>query len=641
MCGIAGVINYYEKRSVSKRLLQNMVSKLEHRGPDDVGYYLKGPAGLGMRRLSVIDVETGNQPLSNENNTVWVVFNGEIYNYKELRQELEKNGHTFKTNADTEVLVHLYEDMGRELVTRLNGMFSFALWDTKSRILLLARDRVGIKPLYYHIGRDRLVFGSELKALLQDKSVPRDLNFQAVHSYLSLLYVPSPMTIFEGVKKLPPAHVLEYIDGEVAIYRYWSVPYQPVDAEETDLHPRQFNANTVKYYAGEVRERLKESVRRRMISDVPLGAFLSGGIDSSAIVALMTETANTQVKTFSIGFRNAGYYDEREHARKIVNMFNTKHHEDEVEPNALEMLPLLVKHFDEPFADSSAIPTYLVSKLARQHVTVCLSGTGGDELFAGYRRYLLEELLNRYHKSPKIFKWFVNTFAGGLPVSRKSAMKEYFLLLKRFLARQEQSPMLRYIGLMTCFSEEAKEQLYTDALPPNLAPAHDIMSRHYNTAGNFDDLTRTLMADFHTYLPGDLLVKEDRMTMAASLEGRVPFLDHEFIEFVAAMPSTFKTNKLTTKYILKEAMRGVLPKNIIDRRKHGFGVPIAEWFKADIKSYAEDVFHDSRTRERGLFKNDFMVSLLAEHQEGLQDYSGQLWALLMFELWCREYLDKK
>jgi asparagine synthase (glutamine-hydrolysing) len=531
--------------------------------------------------------------------------------------------------------------MGREMLTKLNGMFAFALWDTKRRILLLARDRVGIKPLYYHIGRDRLVFGSELKALLQDKSIPRDLNFQAVHSYLSLLYVPFPLTIFQGIRKLPPAHVLEYIDGEVALYKYWSAPYQAADAEETDTHPYHFDHHTVKYYAGEVRERLKESVRKRMISDVPLGAFLSGGIDSSAIVALMTQTSNTQVKTFSIGFRNAGYYDEREHARKIVNLFNTKHHEDEVEPDALDMLSLLVKHFDEPFADSSAIPTYYVSKLARQHVTVCLSGTGGDELFAGYRRYLLEDLLRRYHKSPRIFKWFVNKFAGGLPVSRTSALKEYFLLLKRFLARQEQSPMLRHIAMMTCFTEEAKEQLYTDAVPSNLTPARDIISRYYNRNEHFDDLNRTLWADFHTYLPDDLLVKEDRMTMAVSLEGRVPFLDHEFIEFVAAMPSAFKVHKMTTKYILKEAMRGVLPKSIIERRKHGFAVPIAEWFKRDIKTYAEDVFHDPRTKERGLFKPDFMVSLLEEHQLGLQDYSGHLWALLMFELWCREYLDKK
>lgn len=641
MCGIAGVINYYEKRNVSKRLLQNMVSTLEHRGPDDAGYYLKGPAGLGMRRLSVIDVEHGSQPISNENNTVWVVFNGEIYNYKELRHDLEQRKHTFKTQADTEVLVHLYEEMGREMVTKLNGMFAFALWDTQNRTLLLARDRVGIKPLYYYIGRDQLIFGSELKALLKDRNVPRDLNMQAVHSYLSLLYVPSPMTIFEGVKKLPPAHVLQYIDGEVALYRYWSPPYQPQDAEETDLHPRHVDAHTIKYYAGEVRERLKESVRKRLISDVPLGAFLSGGIDSSAIVALMTETANTQVKTFSIGFGGGDYYDEREYARKIVNQFNTRHHEDEVTPDALEMLPLLVKHFDEPFADSSAIPTYLVSRLARQHVTVCLSGTGGDELFAGYRRYLLEDLLTRYHKSPRLFKWFATRVAGLLPVSRKSAMKEYFLLLKRFLAREEPTPLLRYIAMMTCFSEDAKDQLYSQTMPAGLMPAHEKISRHYNIAGNFDGLTRTLLADFHTYLPDDLLVKEDRMTMAASLEGRVPFLDHEFIEFVAAMPSTFKTHKLTTKYILKEAMRGLLPNGIIDRRKHGFGVPIAEWFKHDIKPYAEEVFRDSRTQQRGLFETDAMLSLLKEHQKGLHDYSGQLWALLMFELWCREYLDRK
>lgn len=641
MCGIAGVINYYEKRNVSKRLLQKMVSVIEHRGPDDVGFYLKGPAGLGIRRLSIIDIKTGHQPISNEDNSVSVVYNGEIYNYKELRQELEKKRHKFRTNADTEVIVHLYEEMGSELVTRLNGMFTFALWDNKRRILLLSRDRAGIKPLYYYIGRDKLLFGSEIKSLLQEPSVPRELDFQALHAYLSLSYVPAPLTIFTGIKKLPPAHVLEYIDGEVSVRRYWSIPYQAADALETDTHPKPLNSHTLKYYASEVRERLKASVRRRLISDVPLGAFLSGGLDSSAIVALMTQTSNTQVKTFSIGFRNAGYYDEREHARKIVNLFNTKHHEDEVEPNALEMLPVLIRYFDEPFADSSAIPTYYLSKLARQHVTVCLSGTGGDELFAGYRRYLLEDLLRRYQKSPKILQWLIRRFSERLPVSRTSAIKEYFLLLKRFLSCQEPSPMLRHINLMTCFSEDAKTLLYTKQFPGNLKGATESISRYYKQGDNFDDLTRTLWADFYTYLPDDLLVKEDRMTMAVSLEGRVPYLDHELVEFVASMPSEFKVHRLTTKYILKEAMRQILPSNIVNRRKHGFAVPIGEWFKHDLKDYVTDVFQDKKTIERGWFDHEYVLSLVREHQNGIQDYSPQLWTLLIFELWCREYLDTK
>jgi asparagine synthase (glutamine-hydrolysing) len=641
MCGIAGVINYYEKRAVSKRLVRNMVSVIEHRGPDDVGFHIKGNAGLGIRRLSVIDIKKGHQPISNEDNSIWIVYNGEIYNYKELRQELVKKRHKFKTNSDTEVIIHLYEEFGRELVTRLNGMFAFALWDSKRQTLLLARDRAGIKPLFYYIGRDRLVFGSEMKSLLQDPSVPRELNFQALHSYLSLLYVPAPLTIFEGIKKLPPAHTLEYIDGEVSIRAYWSIPYQGVDAPETDSHPKYLNAKTVKYYAFEIRERLKESVRRRLISDVPLGVFLSGGLDSSALVALMAETSNTQVKTFSIGFRNAGYYDERQYARKIVNIFNTKHHEDEVEPNALDMLPLLIKHFDEPFGDSSAIPTYYLAKLSRQHVTVCLSGTGGDELFAGYRRYLLEDLLRRYQRSPKLVQWFVRKFSENLPVSRTSAIKEYFLLLKRFLACQETTPMLRHINMMTCFNEDTKASLYADDFPKNLNDASEAITRYYKRIEHFDDLTQTLWADFHTYLPDDLLVKEDRMTMAVSLEGRVPFLDHEFVEFVASIPSQFKTHKLTTKYIFKEAMRPHLPTDIIDRKKHGFAVPIGEWFKNELKTYATEVFQDKKTVERGFFNTSYILSLLDEHQRGIQDYSSHLWALLIFELWCREYLDKK
>lgn len=617
-----------------------MVSVIEHRGPDDVGMYVKSHVGLGIRRLSIIDVEKGHQPICNEDNSIWIVYNGEIYNYKELRQELEKKRHTFKTNSDTEVIVHLYEEMGKNLVTQLNGMFGFALWDTKRRTLLLARDRAGIKPLFYYIGRDKLVFGSEIKSLLQDPSIPRDLNFQALHDYLTHLYVPAPQTIFKSIKKLPPAHILEYVDGEIAIQRYWSIPY---DGEEPqDAKTYHLDSKMIQHYAVEVRERLQESVRRRLISDVPLGAFLSGGIDSSAIVGLMTQASNSQVKTFSIGFQNAGYYDERKHARRIVRLFNTIHHEFEVEPSALEMLPLLIKYFDEPFADSSAIPTYYLSKLARQHVTVCLSGTGGDELFAGYRRYLIENLYQHYQKYPKFLQSFGMNISKMLPVSRTSVMKEYFLLLKRFLENQEDSPMLRHIKMMTCFSEEAKEQLYAENFPRHLVIPSDVIPQFYKKSEHLDDLTRTLWADFHTYLSDDLLVKEDRMTMAASLEARVPFLDHEFVEFVASIPSELKVHKLTTKYIFKEAMRSLLPSNIIERQKHGFAVPIGEWFKGDeLRTYATDVFQDQMTKQRGFFNTEYIQSLLDEHQKGTQDYSSQLWALLIFELWCREYLDKK
>ena len=641
MCGIAGIVNYYEKREVPKRLVESMVAVLEHRGPDDVGIYAKGNVGLGIRRLSVIDVEKGHQPIGNEDNSIWVVYNGEIYNYQQLRQELEKKRHRFKTRSDTEVIVHLYEEMGRACVTRLNGMFAFALWDSKRQTLLLGRDRAGIKPLFYYIGRDKLLFGSELKALLQEPSVPRDLNFQAVHAYLSLLYVPAPLTIFKGIKKLPPAHTLEYANGEVSVQRYWSVPYQGTDIAETELHPHKFNSKAIKHYAAEIRERLTKAVCQQLVSDVPLGVFLSGGLDSSALVGLIAKATNTQLKTFSIGFRNAGYYDERQYARKIVNLFNTKHHEDEVEPNALEVLPLLIKYFDEPFGDSSAIPTYYLSRLARQHVTVCLSGTGGDEIFAGYRRYFLEDLFRRYQRYPKAFRWLIERFAKDLPVSRTSAIKEYFLLFKRFLACQATSPMLRHIYMMTCFQEDAKAQLYAEGFPKDLGDATGNIAQYYRKTEHFDDLTRTLWADFHTYLPDDLLVKEDRMTMAVSLEGRVPFLDHELVEFVAQIPSQFKAHRLTTKYIFKEAMRPILPAEIIDRRKHGFGVPIGEWFRNELRTYATEVFRDSRTTQRGFFHTPYILSLLEEHQKGTQDYGSHLWALLIFELWCREYLDAK
>ncbi len=634
MCGIAGTINYYEKRNVSKKLLEKMVSMLEHRGPDDIGLYVKGSVGLGIRRLSIIDLEKGHQPISNEDDTVWVVYNGEIYNYKELRQELEKKGHKFKTNTDTEVLVHLYEDFGKSMVDKLNGMFAFAVWDSKRRTLVLGRDRAGVKPLYYYVGRDKIAFASELKSLLQDNTISRELNHQALNDYLSLLYVPAPQSIFTSIKKLPPGHVLEYIDGELSLQQNWSIPYK---APEED---RPLTAKEVQQYAIGIHERLQEAVRRRLISDVPLGAFLSGGIDSSAIVALMSQVSDTQIKTFSIGFKNAGYYDERKFARKIVKQFSTQHHEFEVEPDALEILPTLVKYFDEPFADSSAIPTYYLSKMARQHVTVCLSGTGGDELFGGYRRYLIENLFEHYQRYPKSIQGLAMNLSKMLPVSRKSALKEYFLLVKRFLTCQEESsPMLRHLNMMSCFTDEAKDALYTDAFGEKFSSLPHPLELHYKKTGDLDDLTRTLYADFQSYLPGDLLVKEDRMTMAASLEGRVPFLDHEFIEYAASIPSSLKVRNLTTKYIFKEAMRPILPSIITDRRKHGFAVPVGEWFKKELKDYASDIFQDSKTTQRGYFDATYIQNLMSEHQKGLQDYSSQLWTLLMFELWCREYLD--
>ncbi|PID57387.1 asparagine synthase (glutamine-hydrolyzing) [candidate division KSB3 bacterium] len=634
MCGIAGTINYYAKRKVSKNLLEQMVATLEHRGPDDVGLYVKGNVGLGVRRLSVIDLEKGHQPISNKNETIWVVYNGEIYNHKELRQDLEQKGYLFKTHTDTEILVHLYEDQGKDMVHKLNGMFAFAIWDTRTRTLLLARDRAGIKPLYYYIGRDKIAFASEIKALLQDKSISQELDLQALHDYFTLLYVPGPQSMFSSIKKLPPAHMLEYIDGELSIQKYWTIPFV---AEKPD---RELSSKEIQQYAIDVHERLQSAVRKRMVSDVPLGAFLSGGIDSSAIVALMSQVADTQVKTFSIGFKNAGYYDERKFARKIVKQFNTQHHEFEVEPRVLEILPTLVKSFDEPFADSSAIPSYYLSAMARQHVTVCLSGTGGDELFGGYRRYLIETLFKHYQRYPKSIQGMAMNMSKMLPASRKSALKEYFLLLKRFLSCQEESsPMLRHLNMMSCFTDDAREALFSARLTEAFLEMPHPLEIHYKKTADMDDLARTLFTDFHSYLPDDLLVKEDRMTMAASLEGRLPFLDHEFVEYVAAIPSSLKVRNLTTKYIFKEAMRPTLPASIIDRRKHGFAVPIGEWFKRELKDYAHDVFQDTKTAQRGYCNADYSIKLLNEHQKGLQDNSPQLWALLMFELWCREYLD--
>jgi asparagine synthase (glutamine-hydrolysing) len=647
MCGICGILNFNEKKEVDKGLIRRMTSALKHRGPDDEGYYMSGPIGLGVRRLSVIDITGGHQPISNENRTVWVAFNGEIYNYKELREQLEKRNHKFKTLCDTEVISHLYEELGKDCIKELNGMFAFALWDTREHAFFLARDRVGIKPLFYRIDREKLCFASEIKCLLQDSSFKKEINYQALQNYFTFLYIPGPDTIFKGIKKLQPGHILEYKNGEVFLQKYWNLPTNgrvtspeegtPNKSFEQKSPPRE--SKNEKYYTDGIIELLQKSVKRQLVSDVPLGVFLSGGIDSSAIVAFASKIQS--IKTFSIGFKNSGHYDERRYAKSVSERFGTEHYEFEVEPRAIDILPVLIKHFDEPFADPSAIPTYYLAKLAREQVVVALSGTGGDEIFAGYRRYLIENLIRYYSKIPPMLQHYFEKISRHLPVSRISSLGEYFLLFRKFLECRHLPPNLRHLSTISFFTEDLKQNLYNPSSPhfKELKPSDEVIIQYYRKAGSLNELDRTLYADFHTLLPDDFLIKEDRMAMAVSLENRVPFLDHELVEFAALIPSDLKVKGLTTKYILRKALSGILPSKTINRIKHGFGVPLAEWFRTDLKSLLEETLLGSRFQSRELFNIDYIRLLIEEHQKGFHDFSQHLWALLIFELWCQEYLD--
>ena len=627
MCGICGKINF-SSEPVESSIINNMCSALSHRGPNDRGIYTNNEMGLGHVRLSIIDLSpAGHQPMSNENKQIWIVFNGEIYNYKDLKAELEMKGHKFNSNTDTEVIIHLYEEYGRDCVTKLNGMFAFAIWDESKKEMFLARDRVGIKPLFYFFDNEKLVFGSEIKSILQDESVKREIDLQALHDYLTFLYVPAPNTIFKKIKKLLPGHILICKGRNITVKKYWDLNYD----QESEIKSED-------YYAEGLLELLKKSIKRRLISDVPLGAFLSGGIDSSAIVGLMSKLMNEPVKTFSIGFRSAGYHDERKYAMQIADMFKTEHHELEVEPDAVELLPKLVYHFDEPFADSSAVPIYLVSKMAKEYVTVILSGTGGDDILGGYRRYFADRLAEYYLKVPGFVNNLIHKIVNELPVSRTSIGGEYLLLMKKFIDCAPLAPEIRYISLVSFFSEDMKKQLYFDN-SNDQTRSLNILKSYFANVHTKEFLNKTLYVDLKTYVPDDLLVKEDRMTMAVGLEGRVPFLDHELIEFAATIPSNLKLKGFTTKYILKKSLANLLPKNIINRRKHGFAVPIGEWLKKDLKDFSRQILLESRTRQRGYFNHKYVEELLRRHQSGKQDFSQHLWSLLILELWHRVFID--
>lgn len=632
MCGICGKLNF-EKKEVEEELIQRMASTLYHRGPDDEGIYVKGSIGLGHRRLSIIDLSpAGHQPMSNEDQTVWITFNGEVYNFLDLKDGLVNKGHIFRSNSDTEVILHLYEEEGPECVTQLRGMFAFAIWDDRRKTLFLARDRVGKKPLFYYLDHRCLIFASEIKAILQDPLVEKRPDFTAIHHYLTYQSVPSPLSAFEGVRKLPPAHYLICRDGKVDIRSYWKLVYTPKFSVETPAEERELEAKLL--------EKLREAVKIRLISDVPLGAFLSGGMDSSVVVALMSEVMKEPVRTFSIGFYEEAY-DELGYARRVADRFRTDHTEFQVRPNALDVLPKLVWHYNEPFADPSAIPSYYVSKLAREHVTVALNGDGGDESFAGYERYLANELAMQFERIPGFLKKRIfPAIATYLPTSQDP--NGFFWRLKRFSQVLSLSPEIRNVNWLCHFNQEMKAGLYTEDFKSKTKEVDSfgiILDRYAQAeADNFTD--RTLYADVTLYLPDVLLVKMDIASMANSLEARSPFLDHKFMEFVARVPAHLKLFRGKTKIILKNIFKDILPRKILERRKMGFGVPLDQWFRNELKEMTYDMLLGKKCIERGYFNKKFIHQILDEHTSGKWNWQYHIYNLLILELWHEIFIDK-
>ncbi|MCH7615140.1 MAG: asparagine synthase (glutamine-hydrolyzing) [Nitrospinae bacterium] len=627
MCGICGKVYFDDHRPVRESEILPMADTLIHRGPDGSGIWVDRNVGLGHRRLAIIDLrEEANQPMTNEDGSIWVTFNGEIYNFHSLRQELESKGHLFRTNSDTEVIVHAYEEYGRDCVSHFLGMFAFAIWDSRRRTLFLARDRVGKKPLYYYAGSDRFIFGSEIKAILAEGSVQPDPNLIAMDHFLALQYIPSPLTAFRGIHKLPAAHWLELKDGQVEIGRYWKLRYTPKRSLSLQEAIEEF------------KWRMDEAVGIRMISDVPLGAFLSGGIDSSAVVASMARKANCPVKTFCAGFNDAAF-DEREYARMIAQDNGTDHTELMIDAPVTDILPRLVWYFDEPFGDSSALPSYAIAQLTRQHVTVVLNGDGGDENFAGYDRYITDRFVRNADYLPLGLWQGLETLVQGLPAAWLK--KQPFKKIARVVEVLAQEPGRRYATWGAHFTPRDRRQLYANSFYPLVADSdpEGLFVQAFAESDAEDCTDAALDVDVALYLADDLLVKMDRATMANSLETRSPFLDHTLMEFVASLPAQLKLAGNQKKYLLKASLRGEIPDEILDRPKMGFCVPLSRWFQEDLREMAYDTLLSSRAMQRGYFSASRIEQLLTEHCHHQVDHGAHLWDLLVLELWNRTFID--
>ncbi len=627
MCGIVGIL-HKNSREVSPSDIRLMASTLEHRGPDEYGEHCRGAIGLGHRRLSVIDLHTGSQPYHNEEKSVWAVFNGEIYNFQDIRKQLASQGHVFHTAGDGEVIVHQYEENADTFLDGLNGMFAIALWDEKAQRLVLARDRCGEKPVYYYDSPTALVFASELKAILALPWIDRKVDEQGLHHFLSLNYVPGEFTLARGIRKLLPGHMLIHEGGHTSLRSYWDLKIVP-NRKLTEPEALE-----------ELDGLLRSAVKSRLVSHVPLGFFLSGGLDSSLVVGLASSMASAPIHTFSIGF-NQPSYSELEYAREVSRRFNTIHHEAVLETNPRDVLHRVIWLSDEPSGDSSSIPMYLISRAAREHITVALSGDGADELFAGYLTYQADRMASLLRRIPTIIRnGLLKPLVDLLPVSPKKVSFEY--RLKRFLGGLDMDPLRSHYWWNGAFSEEEKAGLYSDDLTNRLrsVDTRDIFAEYFNRYPDLDQVTRFLYTDFKTYLPDDILVKVDRMSMGNSLEVRCPFLDHRLIEFVSDLPIDFKLKHLTGKVILKRYAESILPRRILHRPKSGFSVPLNSWLRHELRELVEDSLCERRIRATGFFSWPIVRRLLSEHMEGRQNHADRIWAILVFILWHEMFIEK-
>jgi asparagine synthase (glutamine-hydrolysing) len=627
MCGICGILNL-EKKPIDQDTVRSMARTMVHRGPDDEGLYFAPGVCLGHRRLSIIDLSSlAHQPLPNEDKTIWVILNGEIYNYRILREELQKKGHVFSSNSDTEVIIHLYEEKGCDCVSSLNGMYAFAVWDEKRQMFLLARDRIGKKPLLYTYQNGNLCFASEFSALLKSNLIKKEINFEALDYYLTFGYIPAPFTIYKNVFKLMPAHILIFKDGKIKIERYWQLDFEKkINISEEEAQEEIFRL-------------LLDAVKIRLYSDVPLGVFLSGGIDSSSIVGLMSQVYALRIKTFSIGFDEFDY-NELRYARNIAQYFDTEHKEFIVKPEAIKILPMLIEHYGEPYADPSCIPTYYLSKLCKQYVTVALNGDGGDELFAGYERYQAMIYAEIFQRLPKFLRdtislLFTKTISDSLDVRKISKR------IKRFFEGASLPRYKRYIKWIGVFDEKLKNHIFSDGYSEYMRnfSSEEFFKHCLSNSNKLSLVDRLLKLDTLTYLPYDLMVKVDIASMTCSLEARSPFLDYRLFEFMASLPSNLKIRGLVQKYIFKKIALKFLPQKNIYRKKRGFGLPIGQWFRSELKDYLCEHLLSKKSQKRGYFNPSVVKDLISQHLTGKKDYGLQLWSLLMFELWHQKFVD--
>ena len=630
MCAICGIVN--KKDRVDEKLLRKMTDIMDYRGPDESGFLLTETVGLGHRRLKIIDLLTGKQPFSNEDNTVFLICNGEVYNFKELRKSMEEKGHRFKSNSDNEVILHLYEERGTDCLGELRGMFAFAIWDERSKKLFLARDRIGKKPLVYCEVPEGIIFASEIKSLLLHPSVKKEIDPFALDLFLTYQAVPAPYTIFKGIRKIPAAHYLIWAEGEIKdIVRYW-------DMNLTD----KIKLKSEYEYTELLWSKLVEATKIRMIADVPLGAFLSGGIDSSTVVGIMSSLSRTPVKTFSIGFERKDF-DELKYAKIVADRFSTEHHEFIVKPDIIEVLPQLVWHYNEPFGDSSMVPTYYVARETKKYVTVALNGDGGDENLAGYTRYWQMLLMKKIHYGMNITphsikKWLLEALLEGY---QKYPDSTFFRIWKWMDDAERYGDAYAYGRRLTSFSPEYKNEIYSDFFKSELknTDAFSPIKHLWEISGSVHLLEKMIYTDFHLYLADVLTVKMDIASMANSLETRSPFLDHKFVETIASFPAELKLKRWTPKYILKKKLQGFLPEEILQREKMGFGLPVGEWFRADLKDYLSSYLLSDSFGNRGFFKSEAVKDMVEQHIYGGKNHTSRLWNLLVFEIWYRIFIE--